>query len=165
MPRPHGFNDVRELRTAGAQHLVCMMQSDEMQECGLNDLSKWCADTGLRLLHLPVKDRGLPTDPASVLAAAHQLAATLQAGESVVVHCRGGIGRASLMAAVVLRVLGYSADDAFDMIRHARGCPVPDTDDQRRWVRDLELAAAPQQTDAARDAFNSLFDEPDRDAD
>jgi hypothetical protein len=44
------------------------------------------------------------------------------------------IGRASLLAASVLIRLGWDANAAFSAIQLARGCPVPDTEQQRRWV-------------------------------
>ena len=44
-----------------------------------------------------------------------------------------------MLAACVLVTNGYSPDAAFRTIEEARGCPVPDTQEQRQWV---ELWAA-----------------------
>ncbi len=55
----------------------------------------------------------------------------------MVIHCRQGIGRASLMAACVLLLHGAGADEAFKRIEEARGRPVPDTPEQRAWVARL----------------------------
>ncbi len=45
-----------------------------------------------------------------------------------------GIGRAAVIAACVLAMLGVAVDTAFEAIAVARGCPVPDTLEQRAWV-------------------------------
>ena len=55
------------------------------------------------------------------------------------IHCRAGIGRSSLLAAAVLRVEGRTADEAWQRITEARGLPVPDTDEQRDFLVQLDL--------------------------
>jgi len=55
----------------------------------------------------------------------------------LVIHCRQGIGRSTVMAVAVLALRGMRAETAFDVIARARGCSVPDTDQQRDWVINL----------------------------
>src|SRR5262249_28675576 len=98
-------------------------------------------------LSFPVLDRGVPASPQSALALARRLTEKLGAGERVAVHCRQGIGRSSLLAASILVVTGEDAETAFQHIRAARGCPVPDTPEQLEWVRNL---TAELETHAAR---------------
>jgi len=45
-----------------------------------------------------------------------------------------GVGRAALVAASVLVILGMPVATAWAQIEQARGCPVPDTPEQRAWV-------------------------------
>ncbi len=52
-------------------------------------------------------------------------------------HCRMGIGRSALVAASLLVVLGMPATATWARIEQARGCPVPDTPEQRAWVEQL----------------------------
>jgi protein-tyrosine phosphatase len=52
----------------------------------------------------------------------------------VAIHCRGGIGRSSLMAAAVLVQLGAAPEQAWDTVSVARGMPVPETEEQRAWL-------------------------------
>ena len=65
------------------------------------------------------------------------LAQRVAAGKTVVVHCRAGIGRSSLMAAVTLMRLepGLGADAAAQRISHARGLDVPETTAQKKWLK------------------------------
>ena len=58
----------------------------------------------------------------------------LREGRAIAVHCRAGIGRASIIAACLLLRNGLSVAEAFEALAEARGCAVPDTQDQRTWV-------------------------------
>jgi protein-tyrosine phosphatase len=58
----------------------------------------------------------------------------MEQGETVAVHCRQGVGRSALLAACILAALGDRPDLAFERIAKARGCPVPDTPEQREWA-------------------------------
>lgn len=59
---------------------------------------------------------------------------------------REGIGRSALLAASLLVHSGVGAEKAFERIEKARGCPVPDTAEQRHWVEQfgtMEMLPAP----------------------
>jgi protein-tyrosine phosphatase len=58
-------------------------------------------------------------------------------------HCRFGIGCASLLAAAVLVLEGVDADEAWRRLTCARGLGVPDTEEQRRWVAGLPARRPP----------------------
>jgi protein-tyrosine phosphatase len=51
-----------------------------------------------------------------------------------VVHCRQGIGRTGLIAACLLVAQGAAPDAAVHNLSAARGLPVPETAEQRRWI-------------------------------
>jgi protein-tyrosine phosphatase len=93
-----------------------------------------CARQGIEFRGFPIADRGVPESAGAFAAFVQALIADMDAGRSVAVHCRAGIGRSSLVAACVLAWKGCSVDEAFDRIAKARGCPVPDTPEQRAWV-------------------------------
>jgi protein-tyrosine phosphatase len=62
------------------------------------------------------------------------LASRLRAGEHIGVHCRGSVGRATVTAACTLVELGWAPNAALAAIEAARGCPIPDTDEQEFWI-------------------------------
>ena len=74
------------------------------------------------------------------------LAGLVADGKTVAVHCRQGIGRSAVIAAGVLIALGADAESAVRAVADARGCPVPETPDQRRWIADYAASL----TQAAR---------------
>ena len=74
-----------------------------------------------------------PEDPLAM-----GLADRLRTGERIGVHCRGSIGRSTVTAACALIHLGWQPQAALEAIAAARGCAVPDTEEQRRWILSYE---------------------------
>ncbi len=88
----------------------------------------------MAFLSFPVPDRGLPESRSVALRLAHDLAARLTDGQTVLIHCRAGIGRSAVITAGVMIRLGVDATEALGRIAAARSVRVPDTDEQRAWV-------------------------------
>jgi protein-tyrosine phosphatase len=72
-------------------------------------------------------------DQAAIRPTLDRLAEQLRQGRHVATHCRASIGRSSLLTAELLVRLGVPVEQAWDLIAGARGVPVPETDEQRRW--------------------------------
>jgi len=58
----------------------------------------------------PVPDYGTPEDAEAFYALAREVAERLKAGENLLVHCAGGIGRTGMFAGCVLAALGLPQD-------------------------------------------------------
>ncbi|HEX4610520.1 MAG TPA: hypothetical protein VH092_20190 [Urbifossiella sp.] len=138
MPRPRGGDwlddEVRALCEQGVNVLASLVTTEEAEELDLSGEASACATAGIQFVNHPVPDRGLPTSASAFRETAQVLAAELEKGETVAVHCRQGVGRASMLAVGVLAVLGVPVPEAFDRVTAARGRPVPDTPEQRAWV-------------------------------
>ncbi len=65
----------------------------------------------------------------------------LRAGKSVVIHCRGGLGRTGLLAAACLRALGVDAERAIAIVRAARPGTI-ENEAQAAFVRTVDLGDA-----------------------
>lgn len=137
MAKPRGADwlddELRGLREAGVDVLVCALTGPERDELGLSDEERAAEAAGLRFVSVPIPDRTVP-DLATVLPTLRDLSDRLAAGAHVVTHCRAGIGRASLLAAALLILGGTDADTAWSAIEEARGLAVPDTPEQRAWT-------------------------------
>jgi protein-tyrosine phosphatase len=138
VPRPRGGDwledELDQVKRAGIDVLVSMLQIDEAAELGLSSEAELCEARGIVFRSFPIPDRETPSSTASFSRFVEDLRAEVHAGRSVAVHCRASIGRSSLLLAALLTAEGLAPDDAFRRITVARGLRVPDTADQVRWV-------------------------------
>lgn len=143
MARPPGGEELadhlRELAAAGVTTCVSMLTDAEMGELGLAGEAAAAAAAGIAFRRLPTPDFGTPSQQAALELAA-ELAAALRDDAWVVVHCRGGIGRSTVLAAAVLICEGMTPGQAMERISAARGMTVPETASQRDFVTSLGAA-------------------------
>ncbi len=86
-------------------------------------------------------DANVPLDALAFRIFISGLASRLKAGERIGIHCRGSIGRSTIAAACALIHLGWAARNALAIIEAARGCPVPNTLPQERWILQYKVSA------------------------
>jgi len=141
VPRPRGGDwledEVCGWRSAGIDVIASLLTDDEVTELGLAQQPALCRANGIEYLSFPIVDRSVPASQSSTLDFVRKLDHMLAAGKSVAIHCRQGIGRSALMAACLLALAGIDPQTAFQRIGAARGCPVPETRDQKQWVIDF----------------------------
>ena len=119
------------------QVVVSLLTQTEALDLGLKDEEHVVHARGLTHISFPIEDYSVPASANSLRQLVSQLAERLGRGETVGIHCRGGIGRSSVVAACLLLTEGLSVQSAFEQIETARGRPVPDTIYQRDWVGDF----------------------------
>jgi protein-tyrosine phosphatase len=135
MPRPDPDRldeDLARLRELGVTVLVSALTEVEQDAYGLAAEPERARAAGLEFVALPVPDFGVP-DPDAARPVLAELRQRLAGGGHVLVHCLGGIGRSSTLAAGILVLEGVDPSAAFDAITEARGLPVPETEAQRAW--------------------------------
>lgn len=76
-----------------------------------------------RWLHVPMRNFGLPEDPAGFRRDIHAIADGIRAGEAVFLHCAAGMGRTGTAAACVLKALGLESQEALQRVREAGSNP------------------------------------------
>lgn len=138
MPRPRGGDwledEIRDWRVEGIDIVVSTLTNDEIAELDIGREAEWCRKNGIEFIAFPITDRGVPQSVKATKKLMQQLEEQLSAGKSVAIHCRMGIGRSSMLAAGLLISSGVPMETAFERIKESRGCPVPDTTEQRLWV-------------------------------
>jgi len=92
---------------------------DLLQVRGLGDAVR---AAGMTWIHAPIEDLGVPSDTfeRQWVVVGHLLRHCLCNGGRVLVHCRGGLGRAGLVAARLMVELGQEPDAAIAAVRDAR---------------------------------------------
>ena len=74
---------------------------------------------GLREVHVPVPDFGVPT-PEQIDRVVATVDEAVERGEQVAVHCGAGLGRTGTLLACCLVARGAPADEAIARVRQAR---------------------------------------------
>lgn len=114
--------DLDAIRDWGAQALVTLVEPAELVALKVENLGAAALARGLDWRHLPIADYGVPSPlfERRWRNDGRDLRAILRRGGDVVVHCKGGLGRAGLIAARLLAELGVEPDQAIKMVRRAR---------------------------------------------
>ncbi len=142
MPRPCGGDwledEISALKQLEVDAVVSLLESHEVADLDIAAEQELCEAQDIEFLSFPVVDRNVPVSLPEFSRFAGKVASSLRGNKSVVVHCRQGIGRAGLLAACVLILNGISADEALSRISQARGCAVPETEEQKAFVLNFE---------------------------
>ena len=88
--------DLNAVQDWGATAVLTLVESHELQLLGVPDLGTRIRQRGMHWHHLPIVDMQPPGAlfEAAWPAVARQLRTQIPAGQRVLVHCRGGLGRA-----------------------------------------------------------------------
>lgn len=139
--RPRGDDrlpeDLAALKAGGIDVLVSLLEPKEAEELGLAAEGPLAESLGMRYISCPIPDRSTPADLASFRDLVARLAAMVRGGHRIGAHCRGCIGRSTVLIASVLIALGAAAGDSLLRVEDARGWPVPDTPEQRAWIQEF----------------------------
>jgi protein-tyrosine phosphatase len=129
-------SDLERLRNYyKVDRLVSLMEPYEYRLLKIADLSERASRHGIAVRRFPIPDLDAPP-PASMtrfLALVKAILKDVDAGKTVVIHCRGGIGRSGLVAASCLAALGHPPTEAVGRVRSARPRAV-EMPVQERWV-------------------------------
>jgi protein-tyrosine phosphatase len=136
--RPRGgdwlSDEIEGWREAGVQVVVSLLSDHETAELGLKDEDRLANTNGLSLINFPIDDYDVPSSENELRQLVNQLEELLDRGQNIGVHCRAGIGRASVVVACLLVNHGEDSEVCFERISTVRGVKVPDTPAQRNWV-------------------------------
>jgi protein-tyrosine phosphatase len=134
------YADLLKFRRAGIDVLVSMLSDDQIDMLELQQEALTAKRLGMDFLHHPVPDHHIPGDPRAFRAFVNGLAQRLRDGHRIGIHCWGSIGRAPLTTACTLIHLGWKPQAALAAIEAARGCEVPETEEQKQWVLNYQAS-------------------------
>jgi protein-tyrosine phosphatase len=126
----------------GADVLVSLMEDfeyDKYEMGGMRGFFESAKDAGLEVRHFPILDVDVPRPEQDEEYAAYigDIIAALEAGKTVVAHCRGGIGRTGTVAASVLVGVGHDPDEAISIVRRTRSPRMLEVEWQEEYVREF----------------------------
>jgi ADP-ribosyl-[dinitrogen reductase] hydrolase len=128
--------DLDAVRDFSAAALLTLLEPHEMRLLGVEALGEQTALRHIDWLHLPIRDGSVPGHEFEQAwqTVGPGLRARLRAGFNIVIHCKGGLGRAGMIAARLLVELGYEPDKAIRAVRKVRPGAI-ETAAQEAYVR------------------------------
>jgi predicted protein tyrosine phosphatase len=114
-------DDLLHLRDVhGAKVLVTLLEEFEMRRLAIPELLPMAKKLRLRSIWFPIQDVSVPSDMDATVTLVEGIVGHMQRGATVVVHCRGGLGRSGTIAACCLVATGRAPVEAIRMVRKAR---------------------------------------------
>jgi ADP-ribosyl-[dinitrogen reductase] hydrolase len=128
--------DLDAIGAWGAAAVVTLVEEHELALLQVGALGREVVRRHMEWLHLPIRDVSAPGPDfeAEWALRSEGLRARLRDGFDVVVHCRGGLGRAGTIAARLLVELGADPVEAIGEVRYARSPYAIETAAQERHV-------------------------------
>jgi len=120
------------LMESGFSTIACLLDTEEMPP-------QWrdaCAAAGLRFLHHPIADYGIPADAWSFRTWLSQLLDELARGRGLYLHCRGGLGRTGTAFGCLLALAG-GVEDPVAFVRRVYMRGAIESGEQERFVLDF----------------------------
>ncbi|MCW2273707.1 hypothetical protein GJ654_17230 [Rhodoblastus acidophilus] len=114
--------DIDALVAWGARLVLTLNEPAELTALNVTNLGTEVLARGLDWRHVPIADFSTP-DPAFERrwrTHGRDIRMLLRRGDDVVVHCKGGLGRAGMIAARLLVELGVDPEGAIKTVRAAR---------------------------------------------
>ena len=97
-----------------------------------------CRREGFDFIKFPIEDRQVPDSYLKTKELVNILIDKITENKKILMHCRGGIGRVSIISASILSTLNnVSVKQTFEDISKIRGLHVPDTDEQIVWTKEF----------------------------
>ena len=133
--------DLEAVRDWGAAAVVTLLEPKELTLLRVERLGEEVLRRNMLWFHLPIVDVSTPSErfEQEWNVAGEELRSMLRRRLDVMVHCRGGLGRAGTIAARLLIELGTKPTAAIAMVRAARPGAI-ETPEQEAFV--LGIGAA-----------------------
>lgn len=114
--------DLNAITAWGAKLVVTLIEPAELTILKVPHLGQEIRSRGIQWRHLPISDFSVPGEAFEQQWAMQgpEIREMLRNGDNVLVHCKGGLGRAGMIAARLLVELGMDPEEAIHAVRHVR---------------------------------------------
>lgn len=140
MPKPNSDDSLEEdiinFSNQKVTVLVSLLTKEENFDLGLQSKKQVCEKYAIDFISFPIIDRSVPTERQTIQIRelAKKLVEKVNQNEKIIVHCRGGIGRAGMLCSAILMEQGLSNQETIEKISKIRGVSIPDTEEQKVWI-------------------------------
>ena len=124
--------DLDKISKEGYDVVVSLIEDFEIDELSVQELKEDSVQSrGMEWIWAPIRDGGTPSN--STFQKLERVLEVLNDKKSVFIHCKGGLGRAGLVAAWILTHHGRTPEDAIREVRNARRGAIENME-QENWV-------------------------------
>jgi ADP-ribosyl-[dinitrogen reductase] hydrolase len=133
--------DLTAVDTWGARTVISLLEPKEYAELGVPELPE-IYNRKYRWFNMPMPDKGIPSAEwmAEWAKRKASIRVSLDSGERILIHCKGGFGRTGLVACLILIDHGYIAETAINECRLVRDGAV-ETEAQVKFVHEYARIA------------------------
>ena len=141
MPKPTYFmidRDMRYYNNIGIEKIISLLEINEAEDEGLADEESECNNVGIEFEQYPIRDGDIP-EMKTFVEFVKKIYLEIINGKYITVHCWAGIGRSGMLVCALLKMNGYSTDEAVKFVSEKREYPVPETGEQYNFLKKLVL--------------------------
>ena len=136
--RPRGGEwleiDIQKLVLASTDILVSLLNHSEIKELKLETEKTISHQLGIEYINYEIEDRHVPESLITFKKLIFYLHGQLLKGKTIVIHCKMGIGRTSIVSASLLSIYSSFYNDVFTLLSNVIGLTVPDIEEQKQWT-------------------------------
>ncbi|MGZ8425308.1 MAG: protein-tyrosine phosphatase family protein [Candidatus Binatia bacterium] len=109
-----------QVKTDAVGAIVCLNEDFEIRQKSVKYAEALDAGTvPCSVVPFEIREGGVPENKDAFWALANNVANRLHAGEAVLVHCAGGVGRTAMLAVSVLLAMGQPITEAESLVSRA----------------------------------------------
>lgn len=114
--------DLDAIRDWGASAIVTLLEDEEFRTLDVAEMGEAVRSRHLTWYHLPIPDVSVPSASfeRAWISTGESIRSILRNGFNILVHCKGGLGRAGTISARLLAELGMEPGKALAEVRKAR---------------------------------------------
>jgi len=116
------ISDINTIVDSNVTTLISLIDHEEIEILRVNDLGKIVQSKGIKWIHLPLEDTTAPDEQwlKTFFLLLPSITHELESGNSILIHCKGGLSRAGTCAAMLLHSFRVSIVNAIKLIRTSR---------------------------------------------
>lgn len=114
--------DIDVIVDSGSTVVVSLVEDNEMRVLGVQGLGKAILAREMEWIHIPFEDATAPDYKwmQGFDLVAPSILTSIKNGDSIVIHCKGGLSRAGTVVALLLCSMGMEVFSAIQLIRNVR---------------------------------------------
>lgn len=125
--------DLFRIRSEGFEVVVTLIEAHEFVQLQVEEMQEGAVEEAeMKWIWVPIVDGDVPTEAND--DGLNEVLNSMLSGESVFVHCKGGLGRAGTVSAWLLTHYGRTAQEAISEVRGVRNGAL-ENQRQENWFR------------------------------